>query len=116
MGSTELLQRESRHIYIYGDCLQNLTQYVCFLLSGQADVRIAPWLTGYWLTGAPSTALYKRQGGIRLVSRICCLAVRPYLQDVFVPSGQVGVGAWRRPFTHSEVSLTPMVMILLFVV
>ena len=75
-----------------GDCLQNLTQYVCFLLSGQADVRIAPWLTG-----APLTALYKRQGGIRPiavgeVSRICCLAVRPYLQDVFVPSGQVGVG------------------------
>ena len=28
----------------------------------------------------------------RLASRLCCSAVRPYLPDIFLPYGQVGVG------------------------
>ena len=79
------------------DCLDRLTHFACFLLSGRADTRLAPWLTG-----APLTALYKKQGGIRpiavgevvrrLISRLCCMAVRSRLPDVFIPTGQVGVG------------------------
>ncbi len=70
---------------------------MCFLLSGQADTWLAPWLTV-----APLTALYKKQGGIRpiavaevlrrLASR---MAVRLELPDVFIPTGQVGVGIRR---------------------
>ena len=79
------------------DCLESLTQLVCYLLSGRADVRFAPWLTGALLT-----ALRKKQGGVRrsavgevlrrLVSRLCCAAVKASLPEVFVPYGQVGVG------------------------
>ena len=79
------------------DCLENLTLLICFLLSGRADTRISPWLTG-----APLTALYKRQGGVRpiavgeilrrITSRLCCSAVKPRLPEFFLPSGQVGVG------------------------
>ena len=58
------------------------------------DRRIAPWLTG-----APLTAIYKKQegGGIRpiavgetlrrLISRVCCSAVKFQLPDVFLPYG-----------------------------
>ncbi|XP_062518293.1 uncharacterized protein LOC134193482 [Corticium candelabrum] len=79
------------------DCLDRLTRLICFLLSGQADSRIAPWLSG-----APLTALLKKQGGIRpiavgevlrrLTSRLCCSAARSASSDVFLPYGQVGVG------------------------
>ena len=79
------------------DCLANLTDLVCFLLSGQAHPYIAPWLTS-----APLTALYKKQGGIRpiavgevvrrLTSRLCCSAVRQNCPDVFLRTGQIGVG------------------------
>ena len=79
------------------DCLDRLTRLLCFLLSGRADVRIAPWLCG-----APLTALFKKQGGIRpivvgeilrrLTSRLCCSAMKAVSQDVFLPYGQVGVG------------------------
>ncbi|XP_062510283.1 uncharacterized protein LOC134186046 [Corticium candelabrum] len=79
------------------DCLANLTDLVCFLLSGQAHPSIAPWLTS-----APLTVLYKKQGGIRpiavgvvlrrLTSRLCCSAVRQNCPDVFLPTGQIGVG------------------------
>ena len=79
------------------DCLDSLTVLLCFLLSGQADVRIVPWLTG-----APLTALRKKDGGIRpiavgevlrrLTSRLCCLAVKPALPQYFLPYGQLGVG------------------------
>ena len=61
------------------DCLANLTDLVCFLLSGQAHPSIAPWLTS-----ATLTVLYKKHGGIRpiavgevlrrLTSRLCCSA------------------------------------------
>ena len=47
-------------------------------------------------------ALNEKSGGIRpiafgevirrLVSRICCTAVKPRLQEVFLPYGQVGIG------------------------
>ena len=79
------------------DCLENLALLICFLLTGRADTRIAPWLTG-----APLRALYKRQGGVRpiavgeilrrITSRLCCSAVKPQLPDFFLPSSQVGVG------------------------
>ena len=79
------------------DCLDRLTHFICFLLFGQADTWLAPWLTG-----APPTALYKKQGTIRpiavgevlrcLASRLCCMAVRSKLPDVFIPTGQVDVG------------------------
>ena len=45
------------------DCLDRLTHFMCFLLSGQADTWLAPSLTG-----APLTALYKKQGGIRPIA------------------------------------------------
>ena len=45
------------------ECLVNLTKLVRFLLSGQAHLSIAPWLCG-----APLTALYKKQGGIRPIA------------------------------------------------
>ena len=74
-----------------------MTDLVCFLLSGQAHPSIAPWLTS-----APLTALYKKQGGIRpiavrevlrhLTSRLCCSAVPQNCPDVFLPTGQIGVG------------------------
>ena len=78
------------------DCLNELTHFVCFLLSGRADRRIAPWFCG-----APLTALYKKQGGIRpiagetlhhLIGRVCRMAVKPQLPDMLLPVGQVGVG------------------------
>ena len=81
------------------DCLDNMTKWICLALSGGLDHCIAPWLTG-----APLTALHKKQGqaGIRpiavgevlrhLISRICCNAVCPKLPDILLPYGQVGVG------------------------
>ena len=78
-------------------CLQALTRCVNILLSGRLDCRVAPWFCG-----APLTALIKPGGGVhpiavgetlrRLVSKVCCLAVRSALPDVFLPFGQVGVG------------------------
>ena len=65
-------------------CLDNLSHLMCHLLSGKADVRIAPWFCG-----APLTALLKKQGGIRpiavgevlrhLASRLCCSHVKSSL-------------------------------------
>ena len=61
-------------------------------------------LISSWLCGAPLTALFKKHdgGGVRpiavgevlrrLVSRICCAAVKSKLPDIFLPYGQVGVG------------------------
>ena len=81
------------------ECFANLTNLVCFLVSGQAHPSIAPWLCG-----APLMALYKKQGGVcpiavrevlrRLTSRLCCSVVRENCRrpDVFLPSGQIGVG------------------------
>ena len=61
------------------------------------DISISPWLSG-----APLTALNKKSGGIclfaigevirRLVSGICCTAVKARLQEVILPYGQFGVG------------------------
>ena len=61
------------------------------------DVSIFPWLSG-----APLTAVNFKSGGIhliavgevirRLVSRICCTAVKPRLQEVFLPYGLVEGG------------------------
>lgn len=75
------------------DCLESLTRWICLALSGSFDRRIAPWLTG-----APLTALYKKQdqqGGVRpiavgetlrrLISRICCASVR-FLAARHLPS------------------------------
>ena len=57
-----------------------------------------------WLSGAPLTALYKKQGGggvrpiavgevlRRLISRVCCAAVKSKLPEIFLPHGQVGFG------------------------
>ena len=79
------------------ECLNNLTVLIVFFLSGRADRRIAPWLSG-----VPLTALVKKQGGIhpiavsevlrRLISRLCCWAVKSELPDIFLPYGQIGVG------------------------
>ena len=59
--------------------------------------RVAPWFCG-----APLTALIKPGGGFcpiavgetlrHLVSKVCCLAVRSALLDVFLSFGHVGVG------------------------
>ena len=78
-------------------CLDNLTRFILLLLSGKVDVSMSSWLSG-----APLIALNKKSGGVRpfavgevirhLVSRICCTAVKPYLKEVFLPYGQVGVG------------------------
>ena len=80
-----------------GHCLDQLTYFMNKLLSGKLDRRIGPWLSG-----APLTALRKKPSGFRpiavgevlrrLASRLCCSAVRPYLPDIFLPYGQVGVG------------------------
>ena len=68
-------------------------------LSGKIDRRVTSWLTG-----APLTALYKKQGqeGIRpiavgetlrrLISRVCCAAVQSKLPTIFLSYKQVGVG------------------------
>ena len=65
-------------------------------MSGRADPRVAPWLRG-----ARLTALLKKHGGVRpiavgevlrrLVSRLCCSAVKENLPDTFLSYGQVGV-------------------------
>ena len=78
-------------------CLNTLTRFMNFLLSGKAPPVLAPWLCG-----APLTALLKKNGGVRpiavgeilrrLASRLCCQFARPYLSDFFLPYGQVGVG------------------------
>ena len=79
------------------DCLHALTVLINLLLSGKAHSWLSPWLAG-----APSTALRKKDSGVRsiavgevvrrLTSRICCSAVRPRLVDILLPYGQVGVG------------------------
>ena len=81
------------------DCLESLTRWINFALSGKMDRLISSWLSG-----APLTALLKKHdgGGVRpiavgevlrhLVSRICCAAVKSKLLDIFLPYGQVGVG------------------------
>ena len=79
------------------DCLASLTRWTNCLLAGQLDRRLSPWLCG-----APLTALLKPSGGVRpiavgetlrrLTSRLCCTAARPSLPNLFLPSGQVGVG------------------------
>ncbi len=55
-------------------------------------------------SGVPLTALYKKQGGggvrpiavgevlRRLISQVCCAAVKSKLPEIFLPYGQVGVG------------------------
>ena len=79
------------------DCLLALTRLMNFLLSGKVSPLLAPWLCG-----APLTALFKKNGGVRpiavgevlhrLASRLCCHFIRPFLPDTFLPHGQVGVG------------------------
>ena len=81
------------------EVLDNLTRWVNFALSGKMDKRISAWLSG-----APLTALYKKQGGggVRpiavkevlhhLISRVCCAAVKSNLPEIFLSYGQVGVG------------------------
>ena len=81
------------------DCLESLTRWINFALSGKMDRLISSWLSG-----APLTALFKKHDGgsvrpiavgevlRRLVSRICCAAVKSKLPDIFLPYGQVGVG------------------------
>ena len=79
------------------DCLASLTRWTNCLLAGQLDRRLSPWLCG-----APLTALLKPSGGVRpiavgetlrrLTSRLCCTAARPSLPNLFLRSGQVGVG------------------------
>ena len=81
------------------EVLENLTRWVNFALSGKMDKRISAWLSG-----APLTALYKKQcgGGVRpiavaevlrrLISRFCFAAVKSKLPEIFLPYGQVGVG------------------------
>ena len=79
------------------DCLHNLTCLKNFLLAAKASPLLAPWLCG-----APLTALLKKNGGVhpiavdkilcRLASHLCCQFARPYLQIIFLPHGQVGVG------------------------
>ena len=77
--------------------LQALTRHINVLLSGRLDSRVASWFCG-----APLTALIMSGSGShpiavgetlhRLVSKVCCFAIRPTLPDTFLPFGQVGVG------------------------
>ena len=77
-------------------CLAELTLWINTLLAGRVDVCVAPWLAG-----APFIALPKKNGSFRpiavgevirhLASRLCCLAVRPQLPDIFLPYNQVSV-------------------------
>ena len=81
------------------EVLENLTRWVNFALSGKMDKRISAWLSG-----APLTTLYKKQGGggvrpiavgevlRRPISRVCRAAVKSKLPEIFLPYGQVGVG------------------------
>ena len=80
------------------DCLFALTRWVNTLLAGKADPQISPWLCRAHLT-----ALNKQGGsGIRLIAvgetirrlvcRLCCSSILPFLPGTFVPEGQVGVG------------------------
>ena len=67
------------------------------ILPGKGPTCLAPWLCG-----ASLTALLEKGGDVRpiavgevlchLASRLCCLIVRPFLPDVFLPYRQVGVG------------------------
>ena len=78
-------------------CLAELTLWINTLLAGRVDVCVAPWLAG-----VPLIALPKKNGSFRpiavgevirrLASRLCCLAVRQQLPDIFLPYNQVGVG------------------------
>ena len=78
-------------------CLDSLTFFGNNLIAGKLPTTIAPWLCG-----APLTALKKKSGGFgpiavgetirRLASRLCCLSVRPRLEELLLPYGQVGVG------------------------
>ena len=78
-------------------CLDSLTFYVNDLIAGKLPTTIAPWLCG-----APLTTLKKKSGGFRpiavgetirrLASRVCCLSVRPRLEELLLPYGQVRVG------------------------
>ena len=60
------------------DCLDRLTRLLRFLLSGMADVRIAPWLCG-----APLTALLKKpstyQSSLLFSSESCLTRCFPSL-------------------------------------
>ena len=74
------------------ECLESLTRWVNLALSENMDRRITTWLTG-----APLTAIYKKQEGggtrpiavgetlRRMISRVCCSAVKSQLPDVFLP-------------------------------
>ena len=72
-------------------------EHSTFWMPSNVNVSISPWLSG-----APLTALNKKSGEIRsiavggvirrLVSQICCTAVKPRLQEVFLHYRQVGVG------------------------
>jgi len=90
--STYLMQWQAvREFLLFLTCLMN------HLLSGNGPSCLVPWLCG-----APLTTLLKKSGDIRpiavgevlrrLVSRLCCLAVRPSLPHIFLPYGQVGFG------------------------
>lgn len=79
------------------DCLSELTTWINILLAGRAHPLISPWLCG-----APLTALNKKNGGVRpiavgetirrLISKLCCSFIHPFLPEMFLPEGQVGVG------------------------
>ena len=78
-------------------CLLELTKWMNLLQSGRLHSSLSPWLGG-----APLIALRKKDNGIhpiadgevfrRQASRLCCVAVRSELPDIFLPYGQVGVG------------------------
>ena len=75
-------------------CLENLTRLVPKCLSGNLHVDIA-----LWLIGSPLAALRRKSGVVhpiavgevlrRLVSRVCCSAIRSWLSDILFPYGQV---------------------------
>jgi len=78
-------------------CLAELTRWLNALLDGSINSQLAPWVVG-----APLTAIRKPTSGVRpiavgetfrrLASRLCCSAVRKRMPQVFLPSGQLGVG------------------------
>ena len=79
-------------------CLLELTKWMNLLQSGRLHSSLSPWLGGAPLIALPPEEgqwylPHSRWRGVRRqASRLCCVAVRSELPDIFLPYGQVGVG------------------------